>query len=167
VSKGKGNRASRRRQARQKVQGGQRQSWKWLLLVAVVVFVGYGVWSYRQLPDTASAAASFGLPAQGTEVVLIEEAVSMVQASPDANLTVQGRVVDMGPTMGCWLVVRDGTGEVMVQTDPMVYMPQGLPGETVQATGRLVYGRFRLMGKPGNYEGWLLLTPGVEVVTPS
>jgi hypothetical protein len=166
VSKGKGNRAIRRRQARQKASRGQRQSWKWLLLLVVVVFVGYGVWSYGQLPDAASAAASYGFPAQGTEVVPIQEAVSRAQANPEASVTVKGRVVDMGPTMGCWQVIEDDTGRVLVQTDPMVYLPQSVRGETMKATGRLVYGRFRLMGYD-NYEGWLLLTPGVEAVTAS
>jgi hypothetical protein len=165
VSKSKGSRAARRRQARPKASGGQ-QIWKWLLVLAVVVFVGYGVWSYRQLPDTASATASFGLPAEGTEVVPIQAAVSRAQASPEPTVTVQGRVVDMGPTMGCWLLIEDGTGQVLVQTDPMVYMPQNLRGAKMKATGRLVYGRFRLMGYD-NYEGWLLLAPGVEAVTQS
>ena len=164
MNKREATRASRRRQAGQKASGGQQQAWKWLLFVSLVALIGYGVWSYLQLPDIDTDAASYGLPAQGTQPLQIKEAVSMAQASPEPTVTVQGKVVDMGPTMGCWLLVQDATGEVLVQTDPMVYMPQSLPGETMKATGRLIYGRFPLMGESGNYEGWLLLAPGVELV---
>jgi hypothetical protein len=166
MNKREATRASSRRQAGQKASGGQQQAWKWLLFVSLVALIGYGVWSYLQLPDLDSGTASYGLPAQETQLLQIKEAVSRAQGSPEPTVTVQGKVVDMGPTMGCWQLVRDGTGEMLVQTDPMVYVPQSLQGATMKATGKLVYGRFSLMNLP-DYEGWLLLSPGVEVVTQS
>ncbi len=100
-----------------------------MVIVGLGVFVGYGAWAYVQLPDqpgsgqASSASASYGAPARGTESLRIEEAVSRAEGSREPTVTLQGEVVDMGPTMGCWLLVKDGTEEVLVQTDPMVYIP--------------------------------------------
>jgi len=99
------------------------------------------------------------------DLLLIEEAVAQAKGNAKFTVTLQGDVVDMGPTMGCWLLIQDGTGEVLVQTGPMVYMPQELRGATVRATGTLVHGRGRGMGY--DREGWFLLSPGVEVVKKS
>ncbi len=143
-----------------------------MVLIGLAVLVGYGAWAYVQLPDQAGsgqaggASASYGASAQATEPLRIEEAVSRAEESPEPTVTLQGEVVDMGPTMGCWLLVKDGTGEVLVQTDPMVYMPQELRGATVKATGTLLYGRFSGMNY-SNREGWFLVSPGVEVVDRS
>ncbi|MDP9475728.1 MAG: hypothetical protein M3R38_08565 [Actinomycetota bacterium] len=147
------------------------RTWKWMLLVGFGAFFGYGAWAFVQLPDQpgsgqGGAPAVYGAPAPGAaEPLRIEEAVSRAKGSPDPTVTLRGEVVDMGPTMGCWLLVNDGTGEVLIQTDPMVYMPQELRGATMEATGSLVYGRFGGMGY--EREGWFLLSPGAEVVERS
>ncbi len=147
----------------------------WVAMLGIGAFIVYGAWAYLQLPDRpgptgASATSdgrtgleSFGAPAgEGSEPLRIQEAVSQAEGNPDTTVTLQGEVVDMGPTMGCWLLIRDGTGEVLVQTVPIVYMPQELRGATVKATGTLTYGQFR--GMNVDREGWYVLSPGVEVV---
>jgi len=140
------------------------RKWHWLVLLSIGGFVFYGVWAYTRLPDrSGSIMDTYGAPGKEAEdPVRIEEAVAHAKGRSAPTLAVQGNVVDMGPTMGCWLLLRDGTGEVLVQTVPMVYMPQRLRGATVKAMGRLVYGRLRGMGY--DREGWFLLSPGVEVV---
>jgi hypothetical protein len=143
-----------------------------MVLIGLGVLIGYGAWAYVQLPgqpgsgQASGASASYGAPARGIEPLRIEEAILRAEGSPEPTVTLQGEVVDMGPTMGCWLLVKDGTGEVLVQTDPMVYMPQELRGATMKATGTFIYGRFGGMGY-SNREGWFLVSPGVEVVEGS
>lgn len=48
-----------------------------------------------------------------------------------------GTVVDMGPTMGCWLVIDDGSGKVLVQTAPMAFVDQIVKGQTITARGQM------------------------------
>jgi hypothetical protein len=72
--------------------------------------------------------------------------------------TVQGSVVDMGPTTGCWLVVDDGTGQLLVQTEPMIYIDQSMRGQTVRASGELAVLNGG-MGVSGPTPA--LLTPGI------
>lgn len=142
--------------------------WTWLLLFSVVAFLGYGVWVYTRLPDRPPSdgrtrVERYGSPTtQVRDLFRIEEAVTQAKGNPKPTVTLQGHVMDMGPTMGCWLLIQDGTGEVLVQTDPMVYMPQRLRGATVKVSGTLVHGRFAGMGY--YREGWFLLAPGVEIV---
>lgn len=75
--------ASRKREAarRQENSGGQLQSWKLVLMLSLIAFVGYGVWTYLQLPDQASAALSYGLPLEGTQLLSIQEAALEAQAT--------------------------------------------------------------------------------------
>lgn len=138
---------------------------KSLALLVLVTFLGYGVWAYTRLPERAVSGSPqrYGTPPPATEHLQIAQAVHRAQREPaEARVTLEGAVVDMGPTMGCWLLVQDGTGEVLIQTDPMIYMPQTLRGARVRVTGALVHGRFRGMGY--GREGWFLFSRGVEVV---
>jgi hypothetical protein len=66
----------------------------------------------------------------------------------------------MGPTMGCWLVIDDGTGQVRVQTEPMTYIHQAVRGEIIRATGQL-----RVVNGGMGYTGeqLVLLTTGISV----
>ena len=147
------------------------RSWSGLVLLTIAALLGYGVWAYTRLPDQPLSGGPtprerYGTPTpQVKDLLLIEEAVAQAKGNAKFTVTLQGDVVDMGPTMGCWLLIQDGTGEVLVQTGPMVYMPQELRGATVRATGTLVHGRGRGMGY--DREGWFLLSPGVEVVKKS
>lgn len=138
---------------------------KWVILICLGLFLGYGAWSYTRLPDpgTATTFETYGTPPkEAGNVLRIEEGVAKAKVNRNPTVTLQGKVVDMGPTMGCWLLLQDGTGEVLVQTDPMIYMPQKLREATVKVNGILTYGRFR--GMNYNREGWFLFSPGVEVV---
>lgn len=133
-----------------------------VVVLALGAFLGYGIWAYTRLSNPAPQQ-TYGFPTGRAEApIRIEEAVAKAKMSPRPPvLDIEGKVVDMGPTMGCWLLVQDGTGEVLVQTEPMVYMPQALRGATVRVSGTVVHGRFRGMGY--RREGWFLFAPGVEV----
>lgn len=157
---------------------GGRQAGKWALLLGAVGILGYGIWSYTGLPDgiggaQAQSAAGgvverYGAPLSGAHASLpIAAALAKGTA---AVVTLQGKVVDQGPLMGCWVRIRDSSSDVIVQTNPMAFMPQRLRGATVQVTGTLVHGRFAGMGYTGPGTSspiWFLLTPGVEVVSPA
>ena len=39
--------------------------------------------------------------------------------------------------MGCWLVIDDGSGQVLVQTDPMTFVEQSVQGKTITAAGQM------------------------------
>ncbi len=148
------------------------RSWKWMVSIGLAVIVGYGAWTAVQLPDQPGSgqargvSASYGAPVQGIEPLRIEEVISRAEGASEPTVTLQGEVVDMGPTMGCWLLIEDGAEEVLVQTDPMVYTPQELRGATVKATGTLIHGRLSGMNY-SNREGWFLISPGIEVVKGS
>jgi hypothetical protein len=76
------------------------------------------------------------------------------------DVTIEGKVVSMGPTMGCWLVIDDGTGKILVQTNPMTYVHQEVKGKTLRATGSLAIMNGG-MGFSG--ETLALITPGITV----
>lgn len=136
-----------------------------LVVLLILAFLGYGVWVYTRLPSAplSDGVQRYGFrPTAASDLVRIDQAVLQATGAPKPTVSVQGRVVDMGPTMGCWLLIEDGTGAVLVQTEPMVYMPQKLRGATVKVTGTLVQGRFAGMGY--YRDGWFLFAPGVEVV---
>lgn len=127
-------------------------------LLALVAFVAYGVWSFAAPSDGAEPVDAYGnVGSQTAPAVTVAALVSGEHTGP---ATVEGTVVDMGPTMGCWLVVDDGTGQLLVQTDPMVYVDQSTRGQTIRASGELTV----LNGGMGfTGETLALLTPGVVV----
>lgn len=156
--RGRGRGAASRRRAG---GGGGRGVALVLAIGALAGFVAYGFWAFRTEagpPSSAAGGLSYGWVEQASPPTPVAELVS---AEPASEMTVEGRVVDMGPTMGCWLVVDDGTGELLVQTDPMVYVDQAVKGQTIRATGRVdvVNGG---MGYSG--ERLALLTTGVTVL---
>lgn len=150
--------ASRRRRG----GGGGRGVALVLAVGAPAAFVAYGFWEFRAEPGRSSSVAggveSYGWVEDASPGTPVAELLS---ADRPSEVTIEGRVVDMGPTMGCWLVVDDGTGELLVQTDPMVYVDQAVKGQTIRATGRVdvVNGG---MGYSG--ERLALLTTGVTVL---
>jgi len=144
----------------------------WLLVLGFVGLLGYGAWTYTRLPGGVGAThtprgpgergASYGAPGTGAAHPLaISVALALAKKGPTTPVTIQGRVIDQGSTMGCWVRVRDGGAAVLVQTWPMVYMPQTLRGATVRVTGTLVYGA-AAMDATG--KDWILYTPGVQVL---
>lgn len=135
------------------------------ITAAVAAFVVYGLWSYQNSSNPTSSAASaaggarsYGYVESGPSAAPISE---LMEAGDGKRATVEGKVVDMGPTMGCWLIVDDGTRRIMVQTDPMIYIDQDVKGKTITATGitATVNGG---MGYSG--EQFALLTTGVSVL---
>ena len=140
------------------------------VVFGIVLLIAYGIWNYAKLPGPGIASnglsSSYGAPVQSAEPPLsIDEAVAFAERNPDANVTIEGQVIDQGPTMGCWVRLRDASGTLFVQTDPMVYMPQELRGQTVRASGSFVREPFYGMGYHGSHEpAWILLTPGINVV---
>jgi hypothetical protein len=127
-------------------------------LLALVAFVAYGVWSFAIQSDGAEQVVAYGNV--GDESVPAVTVAALVSGEHVGPATVEGTVVDMGPTMGCWLVVDDGTGQLLVQTDPMVYVDQSVRGKTIRASGQLAV----LNGGMGfTGETLALLTPGVVV----
>lgn len=160
-------RGKRQHVAGESSQGPWKGLWIWSIVLLLGVFLGYGVWLYTWLPDLGDSqdgprVRRYGMrPVEVSDPVAIREAVARARSGP-AAVTLEGRVVDMGPWMGCWVLIEDGTGEVLAQTEPMVYMPQKLRGATVRVKGKLVHGRFAGMGY--YREGWFLFPPGVEVL---
>lgn len=149
--------------------------WKWVLSIGVIGFVGYGIWAYTGLSShptvTQAGNISYGTPSKSSgTAVSIKEALTSAQANNASQtpVTIQGKVDQMGPTMGCWIQVDDGTGKIFVQTNPMVYEPQSLLGSTVQVTGTFIHGNFGGMGYSGNdVSAFYLLSPSVQVVKKS
>lgn len=146
--------------------------WTWLLLLGLVGVIAYGAWSYIHLSNSPTGSsvggtfgglsATYGNPATGGQHVLpISQALALAKHDPRATVTVRGQVVDQGPTMGCWVRLRDSSGEIAVQTWPMVYMPQQLRGATVQVTGTLVYGSVA-MDATGKEQ--VVYAPGIQVI---
>jgi hypothetical protein len=129
----------------------------------VTALLGYGAWTFLQESATPQAATQgraqqqYGLVDAGSAPVPITEALT---SSPEAPVTITGTVIEMGPTMGCWLVIDDGTAQVLVQTEPMAFIEQSVKGETITATGRITV----LNGGMG-FSGTrpALLTTGVTV----
>lgn len=127
------------------------------VLLALVAFVGYGVWTFAAQPPAEDVVAYGNVGNTTAPAVKVAE---LVAGDHSGAATVEGTVVDMGPTMGCWLVVDDGTGQLLVQTDPMVYVDQSVRGKTIRASGELAV----LNGGMGfTGETLALLTPGVVV----
>lgn len=62
-------------------------------------------------------------------------AIGAVPQREGEQVTVRGKIVDLGPAMGCWLIIDDGTGQVLIQTDPMLTIAQSVKGRTLTATG--------------------------------
>ena len=136
-------------------------------LVGLAGLVAFGFWEFGE--QTARSSSLAGAPerygwVQETTSPRVGIGELLSSAAPSSEATVEGQVVDMGPTMGCWLVINDGTGELLVQTDPMVYVDQAVNGKTVRATGRIdvVNGG---MGYSG--ERLALLTTGITVAEGS
>ncbi len=153
-------------------RGRGRRPWSWLLVLGFVGLLGYGTWAYTRLPGGAGStqtprglgglSASYGAPGTGAAHPLpISAALAFANKGSTAPVTIQGRVIDQGPTMGCWVRLRDGSATVLAQTWPMVYMPQTLRGATVRVTGALVYGA-AAMDATG--KSWILYAPGVQVL---
>lgn len=151
------------------------KAWKWVISIGILGFLGYGIWSYTGLSNhsavtTQSKNVSYGTPTQSGTPVSIQKARVSAKADSTSQtpVTIQGKVDQMGPTMGCWIQVDDGTDKIFVQTNPMVYMPQSLQGATVRLTGTFIHGNFGGMGYSGNTNSaWYLLTPGVQIVKQS
>lgn len=106
--------------------------------LGVAVALGYGAWTFlTESSETAaqgSAGQEYGIVSPTSEVVPVSQALADPSSGP---VTVTGTVVDMGPTMGCWLVIDDGSGQVLVQTDPMTFVDQSVKGKTITATGQM------------------------------
>jgi hypothetical protein len=127
-------------------------------LLALVALVGYGVWSFAARSGGAEPVVAYGNV--GNETAPTVSVAALVSGDHSGPATVEGTVVDMGPTMGCWLVVDDGTGRLLVQSDPMVYVDQAMRGKTIRATGELAM----LNGGMGfSGQTLALLTSGVVV----
>jgi hypothetical protein len=106
--------------------------------LAVAAAVAYGLSSFLTESSRGSAGQGgdrqYGLVAGTSEPVQVAEALAKPSAAP---ITLTGTVVDMGTTMGCWLVIDDGSGKVLVQTDPMTFVDQFVKGQTITATGQM------------------------------
>jgi hypothetical protein len=148
----------RRRKNRKKVLG-------WVVAAGLAAFVAYGLVAFQSGRDAGGGAAvgggasttTYGFVTDGGPPVDIAQ---LATARVGTQATVEGRVVEMGPTMGCWLIVDDGTGQIMVQTQPMTYVHQAVRGQTIRATGQLAVVNGG-MGYSG--ERVVLLTSGITV----
>lgn len=83
-------------------------------------------------------ARAFGGPVGGQAVTISE-----VLASPEAYLgetvTVEGRIVRMCPTTGCWWYLDDGTGQLRVSSTAAGFaLPLGQDGKRIRTTGKVV-----------------------------
>jgi hypothetical protein len=127
--------------------------------VAVAALIGYGVWTYGStVTSQPEATQVYGwVERSSSPPVGIADALAGTETGP---VTITGKVVEMGPTMGCWLIVDDGTATMMVQTDPMAYVPPTVQDETITATGRIVV----VQGGMGYSDARpALLTTGISV----
>jgi hypothetical protein len=128
-----------------------------LLIFVLVGIIIYGFWSYTKQVNENNNEVVYGRIEQEFTPVSIS---SLLSGENTINVTIEGKVVSMGPTMGCWMIIDDGTGEVMVQTSPMVYTPQEIRNKTIRATGSLT----TLNGGMGfNGNTLALITSGVTV----
>jgi hypothetical protein len=121
-------------------------------------FILYGILAYTDQSENGSGVQTYGRVEEGAATpVPISDLLSGDNVK---NVTIEGKVVSMGPTMGCWLVINDGTGEILVQTSPMVYVHQTVKDQTIRATGSLTVmnGGMGFSGKT-----LALLTPGITV----
>jgi hypothetical protein len=51
-------------------------------------------------------------PVGKTELTLYKLILSPESGENTNNVTLEGNVISMGPRMGCWLILDDGTGKV-------------------------------------------------------
>jgi hypothetical protein len=106
--------------------------------LAIAAAVAYGLSSFLTESSRGTAGqggdTQYGLVAGTSDPVRVAEALAKPSA---ASITLTGTVVEMGPTMGCWLVIDDGSGKVLVQTDPMTFVDQSVKGQTITATGKM------------------------------
>ena len=134
---------------------------KWLIgliTLGLAGFIFYGIVAYTNQLDSPKETQTYGKVEVGSSPVSI---ASLLSGEKTGNVTIEGKVVSMGSTMGCWLVINDGTGEILVQTDPMVYVHQDVQGKTIRATGSLAV----LNGGMGfSGETLSLLTSGIQVI---
>jgi uncharacterized protein YdeI (BOF family) len=130
-----------------------------LITLSLSGFILYGMLSYTdQAKNTDSV--TYGRVEEGSKGSATVPIAELLAGKSVSNVTIEGKVVNMGPTMGCWLVINDGTGEILVQTDQMVYMDQGVKGKTIRATGSLTI----LNGGMGfSGETLALLTSGISI----
>jgi hypothetical protein len=148
-----------------RARGGKQRGWPAVATAAgglgVAAVVGYGLLTFQAESSGARTDAGgdrqYGLVADSSDPVPVSEVLATSSTAP---VTVTGTVVDMGPTMGCWLVIDDGTGKVLVQTDPMAYVDQSVKGQTITATGQMTVlnGGMGFSGKQT-----ALLTTGITV----
>lgn len=129
-----------------------------VIILGLAGFISYGMWAYTDLSKNADNEETYGKVVEATRPVPIN---SLLTGEMVNNVTIEGEVVSMGPTMGCWLVVNDGTEEIVVQTEPMIFINQGVKGKTIRATGSLSIANGG-MGYSG--KTLVLLTSGVETV---
>jgi uncharacterized protein YdeI (BOF family) len=129
-----------------------------LIMVFLFGVLLYGFWSYTQQSKEKSGELIFGRVDQPFKSVPIS---SLLSGEKTKDVTIEGKVVSMGSTMGCWLVIDDGSGEIMVQTDPMIYIPQEIQNQPIRATGSL----FILNGGMGfKGETLALMTSGITIL---
>jgi hypothetical protein len=134
---------------------------KWiigLITLGLASFIFYGIVAYSEQRDGPKEIQTYGRVEGESSPVPIS---SLLSGDKTSNVTIEGKVVSMGPTMGCWLVINDGTGEILIQTEPMLYIHQEVQGETIRATGSLAIlnGGMGFSGKTLS-----LLTPGIQVI---
>jgi hypothetical protein len=130
-----------------------------LITLSLSGFILYGMFSYTDQEKNADSV-TYGRVEEGSKGSDAVPISDLLAGKSVKNVTIEGKVVNMGPTMGCWLVINDGTGEILVQTDPMVYMDQGVKGKTIRATGSLAI----LNGGMGfSGETLALLTSGISI----
>jgi hypothetical protein len=129
-----------------------------LITLALSGYILYGIWAvYANQAQETTMVQTYGKVQEETDLVPIS---TLLSGENVKNVTIEGKVIDMGPTMGCWLVVDDGTGEILIQTNPMVYVNQEVKGQTLRATGSLAV----LNGGMGfSGETLALITPGITV----
>lgn len=128
-----------------------------LITLGLSGFILYGIWAYMNQSESADQFQSYGRVEKGSAPVPIS---TLFSGENVKNITIEGKVVTMGPTMGCWLVVDDGTGKILVQTDPMIYVNQVVKGKTIRATGSLAI----LNGGMGfSGEKSALMTSGISI----
>jgi hypothetical protein len=128
-----------------------------LVILGLAGFILYGMLAYVNESKEDNAVKNYGRVEKGSATVPIS---TLLAGENVENVTIEGKVVTMGPTMGCWLVINDDTGEILVQTDPMIYVHQQVKGKTIRATGSLTV----LNGGMGfSGETLALITSGITV----
>lgn len=131
--------------------------------IAALAALGFGVGGCGSGTGVPQPAAKLGKLADGD--VPQVSASTLSEAMLGQTISIEGQVTQQCPAVGCWLIVKDSTGEVFVDLNPAgLRLTEKREGEHAHVVGQVIKqgGEFKLEARSIEFKGYAAATVNHE-----